>query len=289
MIRFLVTTGLLASAVAAEAVAVHGHRGSRGTRPENTLAAFAEALRAGVDVLEFDLSVTKDDELVVSHDPHVSPELCLGPKGERLAAPVAIRSLTLKELKVYDCGSLPNPRFPRQRPAPGERIPTLDEVFEFVARSTLPAAARVEFNVETKLAPGFPELSPSPERFAALVAAAVAKRGLGSRVILQSFDHRSLRAMRAVSPEVRLSALTSDNALNYVLLAKDLGAEFVSPDRLWFTTADVVALHSAGVQVAPWTANDEAEWARLLAMGVDAVITDYPEDLLAYLRRRKLK
>ena len=288
MIRLLALC-LLVCAGPAGAVSVHGHRGCRGTRPENTLAAFAEALRVGVDVLELDLSVTKDDALVVAHDPLVSPELCLGPKGEKLVAPVAIRTLTLMEVKAYDCGTLANPRFPRQHPSPGERIPTLDEVFALVAASTAPAAARVEFNIETKIAPSHPELFPTPERFVELVAAAVERRGLGPRVILQSFDHRTLRAMRPLMPKIRLSALTSDNALNYALLAKDLGAAIVSPDREWIMAADVTALHAAGVQVAPWTANDAAEWSRLLSMGVDAIITDYPEDLIAYLRRRKLK
>ncbi len=280
---------LLLLAAPAGAVSVHGHRGTRGTRPENTLAAFREALSVGVNVLELDMNVTKDDVVVVSHEQHVTPELCLGPDGKRLSAPVAIRSLTLKRLKTYDCGSLPNPRFPRQVLSPGERMPTLDEVFELVARSTEPAAARVEFNIETKLAPGRPELSPEPRRFAELVAAVVKKRGLGSRVILQSFDHRTLRAMRAIAPEIRLSALTSDNTLDYVKLAHDLGATFVSPDREWITGTDVAALHAAGVQVAPWTANDEAEWSRLIAMGADAIITDYPADLMAYLKSGKAK
>jgi glycerophosphoryl diester phosphodiesterase len=289
MRRLALAALLSCMAAPAGAVLVHGHRGSRGTRPENTLAAFAEALRVGVDVLELDMDVTKDDVVVVSHEQHVTPELCLGPDGARLSAPVAIRSLTLKELKGFDCGSLPNTRFPRQRASPGERMPTLEEVFDLVERSTQPAAARVQFNIETKLAPGRPELSPEPERFAALVAALVKKRGLGRRVILQSFDHRTLRAMRVLLPEVRLSALTSDNTLNYVSLAKELGAAIVSPDREWITAADVAALHAAGVQVAPWTANNEAEWSLLVAMGVDAIITDYPEDLIAYLRRVKLR
>src|ERR1035437_9414439 len=117
---------LLSAAVAASSaslpVKVHGHRGSRGTRPENTLAAFAEALRVGADVLELDMVVTQDDVVVVSHNPAIPPELCLEAGGGKLAAPVLIRSLTLAQVKSYDCGSLPNPSFPEQVRFPGEKM-----------------------------------------------------------------------------------------------------------------------------------------------------------------------
>ncbi|MBI3507713.1 MAG: glycerophosphodiester phosphodiesterase [Proteobacteria bacterium] len=288
------TTPVLVAALsspppAPHGVQVHGHRGTRGTRPENTLAAFEEALRVGVDVLELDLGVTKDGVVVVSHEPEVTPALCNGPGGKVIDAPIPLRALTLQELKRFDCGSTAHPRFPRQTLVPGERIPTLSEVFDLVERSKHPTAKRVEFNIETKLGPAIPDLAPDPDTFATLVADVVRKRKLEKRVILQSFDHRTLRAMRRILPAVRLSALTSDNHLNYALLAKDLGAAVVSPDKDWITHQDVAALHKEGVQVAPWTVNDEAGWAKMLDLGVDAIITDYPEDLIAYLKKRGLR
>jgi glycerophosphoryl diester phosphodiesterase len=269
--------------------AVHGHRGCRAVMPENTLAAFDEALRLGVDVIETDMQVTKDDVLVISHDQSVSPEICLGPDGRRLAGPVAIRSLTSAELRRYDCGSLPNPRFPRQQARPGERIPTLDEVFGLVQGSEHPGAKAVQFNMETKIVPGKPGMSAEPERFAALVAEAVRGHGLEARVIVQSFDQRTLLALKKLAPKIRTSLLTSDNYLDFAAAARSAKADFVSPDQDWILPEDVKALHRRGVKVAPWTVNEPKGWQRMLDLGVDAVITDDPEGFIAFLKAKGLR
>ncbi|MCK6544512.1 glycerophosphodiester phosphodiesterase [Myxococcota bacterium] len=265
-------------------IEVQGHRGARAVLPENTLPAFARALEVGAHTLELDVLVTKDDVLVVGHDPILSPDICLGPGGARLTSDVRVRDLTLAALAAYDCGTLKSPRFPRQQPVPKTRMPTLDEVFALVKTSKLAAAKTVKLNVEAKSVPGQPELAPPPERFAELLVGAFEESGLLSRVTLQSFDHRILRAAKVRSPKLVLAALVSDNHVDFVALAKGLGAEIVSPDRLWITKPDVDALHAAGVRVIPWTANDEAEWKRLVDLGVDGIITDDPEGLLTWLR-----
>src|SRR3982074_2848953 len=92
-------------------ILVHGHRGARAIRPENTIPAFEYAIGVGVDVLELDMAVTRDDVVVVSHDPLLNPEICKGP-----AASVPIRTLTLKELRQWDCGALSHPRVPQATP-----------------------------------------------------------------------------------------------------------------------------------------------------------------------------
>src|SRR6185312_12129838 len=107
----------------ARRILVHGHRGARALRPENTIPAFEYAIAAGADALELDLAVTRDNVLVVSHDPVLHPPICTGPR-----AGAIIRDLTLAELGEWDCGALQNPDFPRQTPIPGTSIPTLDEV-----------------------------------------------------------------------------------------------------------------------------------------------------------------
>ena len=268
---------------------VHGHRGCRGVMPENTLPAFAEALKAGVDVLELDLGVTKDDVVVVSHEPNVTPERCLGPGGTKLEKPLPLRSLTLEELKTYDCGTLTNPKFPRQASVPGTSMPTLEEVFALVRASKLPAAAKVEFNIETKIFPYDPELSPSPEAFAALVVRTVKRNAMGPRVMVQSFDVRTLKGIKSLAPEIRTSQLTYEELLDIVPALKAALTDIWSPNYKWITAEAVKEAQQAGIPVAPWTINTPKEWDIAIAAGVDAIITDYPADLIAHLKAKKLR
>lgn len=262
-------------------IKIHGHRGCRALRPENTMPAFEQALEVGADVLELDLGVTADNHLLVSHDPHFSPELCRHMDGRPLAAPVAIHSLSLVEARRFDCGALKNPRFPKQVPAPNTPPPTLDQVFELAKKHP-----RVEFNVETKIFADRPELTPGPAEFARLVVEAVHRHALEKRVIVQSFDPRTLREVRRMAPAIRLSVLSSDRK-DYIALAREIGAEIVSPEYGRLTAAEVRRAHQAGLQVVPWTANDEASWQRLREMGVDAIITDDPAALRDFLGRRR--
>jgi len=270
-------------------ISVHGHRGTRGTRPEDTLPAFAEALRAGVDVLEMDMAVTKDGVVVISHDPHITPERCLGADGNKLGQQVAISSLTLEEVKKYDCGSIPNPNFPQQVLVPGTKIPTLDEMFDMVKASTYPAAAKVEFNIETKIFPSEPQLSPSPAEFAKLVAGVVRKHGMEHRTIVQSFDVRTLREIKLIEPGILTSQLTYEELLDFVPSLKSSKTDIWSPCYKWTTADSIKAMHAAGIKVAPWTLNTPEEWTAAIKDGVDAIITDYPADLIDWLRAKKLR
>ena len=259
-------------------ILVHGHRGARALRPENTIPAFEYAIGVGVDVLELDMAVTKDDVVVVSHDPLLNPEICKGP-----SASVPIRTLTLKELRQWDCGALRNPKFPKQTPVPGTRMPALDEVFDLSSRG------KFEFNIETKIFEDHPEYTPSPEKFARLVLDCVRRHGLSSRVILQSFDFRTLRAMKALTPEIRLSALYERGNDSFLEIAGRAGAQIVSPDKDLVTLKKVEEAHIAGINVIPWTANTRAEWDALIAAKVDAIISDDPAALIAYLKEKKLR
>jgi len=256
-------------------VQVHGHRGARAVRPENTIPAFEYAIEAGADVLELDLAVTRDDVLVASHDPVLPEALCQGPPG----ATRVIRGMTLAALRRWDCGSLPNPAFPRQQTVPGTRVPTLDEVLDLAPRG------RFHFNIETKIFPDKPELTPSPEEFARLLVEAVRRRGLESRVIIQSFDFRTLHAAAAMAPEIRRAALYSGPPRDFAAIARQARATLVSPHYSLVTPAAVRAAHEAGFPVVPWTANTPADWDRLVAAGVDGIITDDPAALIAHLRR----
>jgi glycerophosphoryl diester phosphodiesterase len=259
-------------------ILVHGHRGARAMRPENTLPAFEYAIAAGVDVLELDMAVTKDNVIVVSHDPYLEPPVCSGPQ-----AKATIHELTLAQVREWDCGKVKNPGFGKQTPIPGTRMPTLDEVFNLAPRGTF------QFNIETKSFADHPELTPAPEQFAQLVLDLVRKHHLEKRVLLQSFDFRTLRAMKKLAPEITRVALWEGDNRDFVSIAQDAEATVVSPQYRLVTPEKVRAAHAAGLQVVPWTANAPADWDKLIAAQVDAIISDDPAELIAYLKSKGLR
>ena len=265
-------------AFAAPKILVHGHRGARAMRPENTIPAFEYAIQAGVDVLELDMAVTKDNVLVVSHDPYLHPPVCSGPQPK-----ATIHELTLAQVREWDCGKVKNPGFPKQTPVPGTHMPTLDEVFDLAPRGN------VQFNIETKIFADHPELTPPPYEFAQLVLAMVRKHHLEKRVMLQSFDFRTLHAMKKQAPEIALVALWEGADRDFVSIAQEAGATIVSPAYRLVTPEKVRAAHAAGLQVVPWTANTPADWDKLVAAQVDAIISDDPAELIAYLKSKGLR
>ena len=257
---------------------VHGHRGARARYPENTIPAFRYAIESSVDFLEMDVAVTRDNVVVVSHDPHINSEICTGPHSG-----IAIRELTLAEVRESDCGALKNPHFPEQHPIPGTRIPTLDEVL------SLADGTNVQFNIEIKSFPDQPELTPSPDELSKMVLDVVRKHKLESRCTVQSFDFRTLRAMKRLAPEIRLAALWEGAARPFVEIARVAEASIVAPAFHLVTSEQVELAHRAKLQVVPWTANSPRDWQPLIDAGVDAIITDDPAELIGYLKQRGLR
>jgi glycerophosphoryl diester phosphodiesterase len=300
----------------AEAFDLQGHRGARGLAPENTLAAFDTALRIGVTTLELDIGMTKDDVLVVSHDRRLNPDHTRGPDGKFLEREgPAIRSLTFAELKQYDVGRLkPGASyaagFPEQRAVDGARIPALAELFALVTERQ---AHHARFNIETKITPTSGAETPDPEAFAAALAKAVHEAGLTARVSLQSFDWRTLKAMRSIAPEIERVCLTAE-AISFDTikrgepgpspwlagldvddfggsvprLVQAAGCAVWSP--LWRNAKadDIAAAKALGLKVIPWTVNERTDMERLIALGVDGIITDYPDRLRAVMAEREM-
>lgn len=300
---------------------VQGHRGARGLKPENTLPAFETALDLGVSTLELDLHFTADGEVVVWHDAAIDGEKCgLAPDApsdvpdpDDVLVPeqdLFIAGLTRAQLAGYECNRNPSASsYPDQTkgatPLAGAdyKIVTLGELFDFVAayaESTektdeqRAAAARVMFNVETKRKPdqpetigdGFDGIRAGP--FELAILADVADRALGSRVIVQSFDHRSLWAVHAENPDLTLAALSSRDPIDLEDVAAR-GASIWSPNRQVLDRDSLERAHDAGLEVIPWTVNDPAEMADLIALGVDGLITDRPDlllDLVAEMHSR---
>jgi glycerophosphoryl diester phosphodiesterase len=252
------------------AIDVQGHRGARGLLPENTLPAFQRALELGVDTLEMDCGVTRDGVVVVHHDRRLNPDITRGPDGKWIASPgPTLRSLTFAELQQYDVGRIrPGSsyaaRFPHQEPRDGTRIPRLGDVLKLKAK----------FNIETKISPDHPGETVGPEEFARLVIAEVRKAK--ARATIQSFDFRTLRVVEREAPEIPAVYLTEGRD------APPQAARIWSPN---FRDLDAAKLPGR-VKVVAWTVNDPADIARILDMGLDGIISDYPDRVLAELKRR---
>lgn len=314
-VALMLSLAVACAANPAAAFDLQGHRGARGLLPENTLAAFSKALAIGVTTLELDLAMTRDGVLVVSHDSRLNPDHTRGPDGQFLAGPgPAIRTLTFAELARFDVGRIKPgsayaKRFPDQQPVDGERIPALTDLFDLVSRSK---ADHVRFNIETKLEPNdAPGLTPDPETFAAALAKAIRAAGLTTRASVQSFDWRTLMVLKRIAPEIVRVCLTNESDSQDTLqrgkggsspwtagldiddyggstprLVAAAGGQVWSPYFRNVTPAALAEAKAAGLKVIPWTVNEPAEMARLIEMGVDGLISDYPDRLRAVMAER---
>jgi glycerophosphoryl diester phosphodiesterase len=270
---------------ATEHIDVQGHRGARAVLPENTMIAFEYALELGVDTLEFDMGVSKDGEVVVTHDQKINPVICQTKNGESIEEGLWVHQLSLAEIKQFDCGSKVNPRFGDQKMVPGSEIPTLREVFTMVNESKLANAKTIMFNIETKSDPLIPDAQPEPDVFVSAVYEVIKDFGFEHRVTLQSFDHRTLLSAARLAPDLQRSALFKDAPDDWLEAALAADAHIISPHHQIIDRKSVTAMQDEGLAVIPWTANSKRQWARLLKLGVDGIITDDPKALMVYLER----
>lgn len=313
--RQLAALLLAAAAGSACALDLQGHRGARGLAPENTLAGFAHALAIGVTTLELDIAITRDDVLVISHDPALNPDLTRGPDGRFLdgRGPL-IRELTFDELQRYDVGrarpgSGTARGFPEQRPADGQRIPRLSELFALVRQS---GNESVRFAIETKVFPDRPNDTMAPEPFARAVIAAIREAGMNKRAIVLSFDWRTLAVVQKEAPEIGTVYLTiqqrsfdnvgagraEPSAWTNGLRFKDHGSVpamiRAAGGRLWSSfhgdldAAAVKQAHELGVEVLAWTVNLPRDIERMLDLGVDGIVSDRPDLVREAMQRRGL-
>ena len=215
----------------------------------------------------------------------MSAEICTHPDGSPVQASEARRlnifGMTAAEAARYDCGRRGHPRFPRQQPMPVHK-PTLDEVVQAAeAHARAGGLPPVRYNIETKARPDWDgRLAPPPEPFAALLHAAIVRHGLEARATVQSFDARTLRATRRLDPALATALLTERREPGGVAGALErLGftPAVYSPAFALVDAALVAEVHARGMRLLPWTVNERADMERLAALGVDGLITDYPD------------
>lgn len=264
-----------------------GHRGARGLMPENTVPAFLKALEYPVKTLELDLVISADSQVVVSHEPWLSHVICTLPEGSGLLSEENERSewnifgLPYGKIRECDCGSKPHPGFPEQEKREVYK-PLLSEVVGAVREYCEQSGhAFPFFNAEIKSRPEWDSLyTPDPATFVALVLAEIEALELDGHITLQSFDVRALQAIRAKAPDLPLAYLVESAAeLSKNLELLGFTPEIYSPYHEGLNSETVSAAHAQGMQVIPWTVNETERMEILLAMGVDGIITDYPDKI----------
>jgi glycerophosphoryl diester phosphodiesterase len=308
-----VTHGLLLAigmmtAASAQALDIQGHRGARGLKPENSLPAFAHALSLGVTTLELDCAVTRDGVVVVSHDSTLNPDITRGPDGRWLAGEgPPIRQFTYDELRRFDVGRIDPAsgyakRFAAQQAVDGTRMPRLADVFALARKAGNDA---VRFNIETKISPLHPGRTIAPEAFARAFVAAIRAEKMERRVVIQSFDWRTLAVVQKEAPEIATSYLTAQQGFMNNILAGEPRSPWTAPlhvsrfggsiprmvkaagGAVWspyfgeVTRQSVAEAQALGLKVVVWTLNEPADIRRMIELGVDGIISDYPDRLRA--------
>ena len=266
---------------------IQAHRGGRAFFPENTLHAFCHAATLGIRVLELDILVSKDHQILVSHDPWLSAPLCSDPHGQPLSIEDRLRyvlyDMRYADIASFDCG-LPNPFFPLQVRVAACK-PLLSTLFSEVdsCMATAGMMGKMIYNLEIKSWPDKDGLfHPPPDRYAALVVKLVEAAGLSSQVRIQSFDERVVQEAWKLNPRLCYGLLI-DETKNTTQLLRQLGfvPQYVNPHFSLVDREMTETLHGQGIGMIPWTVNRKEEMLAMKQIGADGIITDYPERAIA--------
>ena len=258
------------------------HRGGRGLMPENTIPAMLNTVDLGMETLEMDTHITADGKVIVSHDEYVNPLFSLDPDGKEIPKEdkqkYDLFKMTYAEIARFDVGSKDYSKFPQQKKMKVS-MPLLADLIDAVQSHIKTTGKRqIFYNIETKSTEkGDGIVNPDPETFVRLLMAVIIEKKILPYVVIQSFDKRTLQIINKKYPTVRTSWLV-DNQKTTAENMDDLGFKpFIYSPNFKMVTADVVKeCHDKGIKVLPWTPDTKADLDALKALGVDGVITDYP-------------
>jgi glycerophosphoryl diester phosphodiesterase len=261
-----------------------GHRGCRGLYPENTIQAMLKAIDLGVSTLELDVVITKDKQVILSHEPFMSAEISTNPEGKTITA-IQEKSFNIYQLdyaavQTWDVGLKPHPRFPQQEKTSATK-PLLADVIDAVeAYTRMHNIPPVQYNIETKSDPeGDDIFHPKPAEFVNLLLAVIQPKGITPRTIIQSFDVRTIQLVHTQYPQLKTAFLvenTSAKDLNSQLKTLGFVPTIFSPAYQFVDQKLVNSCHRKGMHLIVWTVNTLPEMQKMLDLGVDGIISDYP-------------
>jgi glycerophosphoryl diester phosphodiesterase len=264
---------------------LQGHRGCRGLMPENTIPAMYRAIDLGVTTLEMDVVITADGKVVLSHEPFMSAEISTSPEGRVVSHTdeknFNIYRMTYAEVNRWDVGLKPHPRFPRQQKMP-VRKPLLEDLIDsvegYIRKKNLPP---VYYNIETKCQPSTDNIyHPDPEHFTRQLMEVIEKKKIGNRVIIQSFDMRTLLVVHNRYHAIKTALLVEGfekKPADSLLAALGFTPAIYSPEYHLVQEGLVTYCREKKMLLVPWTVNDTLAMERLVSLGVDGLITDYPD------------
>ena len=273
----------------AQNIDVQGHRGARGLMPENTVPAFLHALSLRVTTLELDVVISKDSQVVVSHEPFLSASICYTPDGETIASDQEksynLYQMNYEEIRRADCGSRGNPRFPEQQKIAAYKpllTEVIDSVEQYLRAHGLPP---VQYNIETKSTPEGDEIfHPAPAAFVRLLLQVLREKNVTDRAIIQSFDVRTLQEAKKVAPETPQALLVENRqgvTKNVALLGYTPTIYSPYHKRVDKNLRAYTRTHN--MQLIPWTVNKTKHIKRMLRLEVDGIISDYPNRVIEVL------
>lgn len=261
-----------------------GHRGCRGLMPENTIPAMLKAIDLGVTTLETDAIITKDNQVILSHEPFFNHEISTKPNGELVTEAeeksLNIYQMTYEEVKRYDVGLKPHQRFPNQTKLAVAKPLLADMIDAAEKYAEAKHKAPIHYNIETKTqAATDDQYHPAPAAFVELLVAVIQSKKITERVTIQSFDIRTLQYLHQKYPFIKTAILIEDfdkSPFNEQISQLGFIPTIYSPHFSLVNKELIQACHSKGIQIIPWTVNDLPTIQQLKNMGVNGIISDFP-------------
>lgn len=277
---------------------VQAHRGGMGLLPANTLEAMKNAVDLGVNTLEMDIVVTKDNKVILSHDKYFTAEETTRPDGSHIKKEDPreyLWKMTYEEIAKYDVGMRQHPSFPEQKTIPAIR-PLLSDVLTFIENYTKEKGmAPMKYNIEIKCDPDYNggiegQDWPVYNEMVDICLEVILPYNLGDRLIIQTFDERALAYMHEKYPELHLSYLVGGGEVRWkenkemdidaILAQIGFVPEWFSPASIFVTKSNVDDAHKRGMKVVTWTVDNKEDMVKMIDAGVDAIISNYPNRLL---------